>query len=302
MTPAMIQSHVRGLNLLKRGKVRDVYDLGSELLIVATDRICCFDVVLPTPIPEKGRIEKGRILTRLSRFWFCRTGQIIRNHLLIAALSDLVSDEDARRQIEGRWMLVRKAVPLPIEAVVRGYLIGSSWTEYQERGSVGEIALPPGLRECEKLPKPIFAPATKAADGLGKGNIAFSRAAEIVGPEFAEGIRAASLRLYAFAAELALDQGITIAEAKFGFGLLDDGLVLIDEGLSPDSSRFWPTETYRPGGPQANLAEQDVQDYLVSTGWDKTPPAPELPDDVVRSTVQKYREALRLLTRRVDRS
>ena len=295
--PAMIQSHIEGLDLLKRGKVRDVYDLGSELLIVATDRISCFDVVLPTPIPEK-----GRILTHLSRFWFCRTRQIIRNPLLIASLPDLVSDEDVRHQIEGRWMLVRKAVTLPIEAVVQGYLSGSSWKEYRERGSVCGIALPPGLRECEKLPEPIFVLATKAIEGLDKENITFSRAAEIVGPEFAEGIRSASLRLYALAAEIAIDQGIIIAESEFEFGLLDGGLVLIDEGLSPDSSRFWPTETYRPGGPQPSLDKQCVRDHLIGTGWDMALPAPELPNDLVQNTGRKYRDALRRLTRRVDRS
>lgn len=291
--PAMIESNIPGLKLFKRGKVRDIYDLGTELLIVATDRISCFDVVLPTPIPGK-----GEILTRLSRFWFDQTSHIIQNHLSATSLSEVLKDQEAYAMVQERAMLVHKAQPLPAEAVVRGYLSGSGWKEYRERGSVCGIALPPGLRESEKLPVPIFTPATKAEQGLHDENISFDQVVDLIGPERAKRVRDTSLRLYNFAAQFAAERGIIIADTKFEFGLLEGELILIDEALTPDSSRFWPADSYRPGGPQPSFDKQYVRDYLISIGWGKTPPAPELPREVVEKTTQKYREALRRLTQR----
>ncbi|GIW40911.1 MAG: phosphoribosylaminoimidazole-succinocarboxamide synthase [Candidatus Binatia bacterium] len=289
---ALFSSDIPSLPLLFRGKVRDVYDLGDRLLIVATDRISAFDVVLPTPIPEK-----GRILTQLSNFWFARTSSILPNHLLDEPLERVVPDPEARAQLEGRAVVVRKARPLKVEAIVRGYLSGSGWKDYQRTGEVCGIRLPKGLRESERLPEPIFTPSTKAPQGQHDENISFDEAAAILGRELAEQVRRRSLEIYAAAARWAESRGLIIADTKFEFGLVDGELVLIDELLTPDSSRFWAKDTYEPGRPQPSFDKQFVRDYLDSIGWDHKPPAPELPPDIVQQTAAKYREALERLTR-----
>jgi phosphoribosylaminoimidazole-succinocarboxamide synthase len=277
--------------LIKRGKVRDVYDMGDALLIVATDRISCFDVVLPTPIPGK-----GAILTRMSEMWFGLTRNFVRNHFRSAEAPAAVTAEKDRRDLRGRVMVVDKAEALPVEAIVRGYLSGSGWVEYQRSGTVCGIRLPSRLGESEKLPEPIYTPSTKAPDGAHDENIPFEQTRDIVGARVAEDIRRASLRLYAEAAEYALRRGIIIADTKFEFGLVRGELTLIDEVLTPDSSRFWPAGRYAVGRSQPSFDKQYVRDYLNSIGWDKKPPAPILPEMVVRETSAKYREALRLLT------
>ena len=285
------ETELKAVPLLKRGKVRDVYDLGDALLIVATDRISCFDVVLPTPIPGK-----GVVLTQMSKMWFGLTQNIIRNHLRSTELPAAIINAKDQRELQGRTMVVDKADALPVEAIVRGYLSGSAWVEYQRSGTVCGIRLPPRLGESEELPEPIFTPSTKAPDGAHDENISFETTVKIVGPEIAEGIRRASLRLYAEAAEYARSRGIIIADTKFEFGLVQGELTLIDEVLTPDSSRFWPASQYVVGRGQPSFDKQYVRDYLNSIGWDKAPPAPELPDMVVRETSAKYHEALRLLT------
>jgi phosphoribosylaminoimidazole-succinocarboxamide synthase len=278
------------MTLLRRGKVRDVYDMGDALLIVATDRISCFDVVLPTPIPGK-----GAVLTRMSEMWFGHTANIIRNHFRSADVPAAITNEKERRELQGRVMVVDKAEALPVEAIVRGYLSGSAWVEYQRSGTVCGIRLPTGLRESEKLPEPVYTPSTKAPDGAHDENIPFEKTCEIVGTRVAEDIRRASLQLYAAAAEYALRRGIIIADTKFEFGLVRGELTLIDEVLTPDSSRFWPASRYAVGHPQPSFDKQYVRDYLNSIGWGKKPPAPGLPSGVVEETAAKYREALRLL-------
>jgi len=287
----VVETKLPGLKLLKRGKVRDVYDLGNELLIVATDRISAFDVILPTPIPGK-----GRILTQISLFWFNKMQHIVPNHLSSTALADVVHDEESRRLLAGRTMVVRKAEPLSLEAIVRGYLSGSALKEYREKGTVCGIPLPPGLQEAGRLPEPLFTPSTKAEGGTHDENISFDCLAGIIGRDLATRVREISLRLYTEASRYALERGIIIADTKFEFGLVDGELVLIDEVLTPDSSRFWPAHGYAPGGPQPSFDKQYVRDYLEAVGWDKRPPAPPLPPDVVARTVEKYREALRRLT------
>jgi phosphoribosylaminoimidazole-succinocarboxamide synthase len=283
------ETNFPGLVPSARGKVRDIYDLGERLLIVATDRLSAFDVVMPTPIPDK-----GRVLTQLSLFWFDRLKDTVPNHVLSA--SDFPAPYDAHReQLAGRAMLVRKTKPLPIECVVRGYLSGSGWKEYRASGGVCGIALPPGLRESDRLPEPIFTPATKASSGHDE-NISFAAAAELVGSRLAEQVRAISLEIYDRAAAYAAPRGVILADTKFEFGLLDGGLVWIDEALTPDSSRFWPAAEFHPGGPQPSFDKQFVRDYLERIRWPKTPPGPELPPDVVAATRAKYREAYRLLT------
>lgn len=287
----VVETRLPGLKLLKRGKVRDVYDLGNELLIVATDRISAFDVILPTPIPGK-----GRILTQISLFWFNKMQHIVPNHLSPATLADVVHDEESRRLLAGRSMVVRKAEPLPLEAIVRGYLSGSALKEYREQGTVCGMPLPPGLQEAGRLPEPLFTPSTKAEGGAHDENITFGCLAGIIGADLAARVREISLRLYGEASRYALERGIIIADTKFEFGLVDGELVLIDEVLTPDSSRFWPADGYAPGGPQPSFDKQYVRDYLEAIGWDKRPPAPPLPPDVVARTAEKYREALRRLT------
>jgi phosphoribosylaminoimidazole-succinocarboxamide synthase len=280
-----------GISPAARGKVRDIYDAGDNLLIVATDRLSAFDVILPTPIPDK-----GRVLTQLSLFWFDQLHDVIPNHVL-SATEFPAPFEAYREELAGRSMLVRKTAPLPIECVVRGYVSGSGWKDYQRRGEICGIALPTGLRESDRLPEPIFTPATKAATGHDE-NISFNRAASLIGTERARQVRDVSLEIYRRAAAYAEPRGILLADTKFEFGLLKDELIWIDEALTPDSSRFWPAAQYKPGGPQPSFDKQFVRDYLESIRWPKTPPGPELPSEVVDATRGKYREAYRILTGR----
>jgi phosphoribosylaminoimidazole-succinocarboxamide synthase len=280
-----------GISPAARGKVRDIYDAGDKLLIVATDRLSAFDVILPTPIPDK-----GRVLTQLSLFWFDLLRELIPNHVLSA--TEFPAPFGAfREDLAGRSMLVRKTQPLPIECVVRGYVSGSGWKDYQATGQICGIALPAGLRESDRLPEPIFTPATKAATGHDQ-NISFERAAALIGNDCAQRVREVSLEIYRRAAVYAAPRGILLADTKFEFGLLNDELIWIDEALTPDSSRFWPAAQYKPGGPQPSFDKQFVRDYLESIHWPKIPPGPELPPEVVRATRSKYREAYRILTGR----
>ena len=280
-----------GISPAARGKVRDIYDAGDKLLIVATDRLSAFDVILPTGIPDK-----GRVLTQVSLFWFDLLRDVIPNHVVSG--TELPAAFDAYREdLAGRSMLVRKTEPLPIECVVRGYVSGSGWKDYQAAGKICGIALPGGLRESDRLPEPIFTPATKAATGHDE-NISFERAASLIGNERAQRVRDISLEIYRRAAAYAEPRGILLADTKFEFGLLNDELIWIDEALTPDSSRFWPAAQYRPGGPQPSFDKQFVRDYLESIHWPKTPPGPELPPEVVNATRGKYREAYRILTGR----
>jgi len=293
MADALFQSEIKSLPLLHRGKVRDVYAVGTDhMLIVTTDRLSAFDVVLPTPIPGK-----GAVLTELSNFWFARTRHVVPNHLADLPLARVLIDPVERTPVEGRSVVVRRMKALPVEAVVRGYIAGSGWKEYRQRSTVCGIALPPGLREADRLPEPIFTPSTKAAVGLHDENISFEKAAELIGAEIAAKVHDVSIALYKEAAEYARGCGIIIADTKFEFGLDSDGrLALIDEALTPDSSRFWPIDQYRPGSNPPSFDKQYVRDYLETLGWDKKPPAPALPPDVVARTAEKYREALTRLT------
>ncbi len=292
-TPIVLETNLEGLQRPKRGKVRDIYDLGDSLLIVATDRISAFDVVLPNAIPEK-----GRVLTTISRYWFSHTADIVRNHLI----SDSVADYPpaCRRHaavLEGRSMLVRKAKPLPVECIVRGYLTGSGLKEYRHTGAVSGIRLPDGLTEASRLPEPIFTPSTKAEVGEHDVNIDFSSVVNLVGREVAEKVRDITLSIYRRACELAEPKGIIIADTKLEFGIYDGQVMLIDEVLTPDSSRFWPMKGYTVGVSQKSFDKQFVRDYLLGLKWDQRPPAPVLPDEVVRKTSEKYLEVLALLTR-----
>ncbi|HEY1471530.1 MAG TPA: phosphoribosylaminoimidazolesuccinocarboxamide synthase [Candidatus Acidoferrum sp.] len=280
-----------GLSPAARGKVRDIYDLGDRLLIVATDRLSAFDVVMPTPIPDK-----GRVLTQLSLFWFDLLRDTIPNHVLSATEFPAPFRQYAE-DLAGRSMVVRKTQPLPIECVARGYLSGSGWKEYRATGKVCGIALPGGLKESDKLPEPIFTPATKAATGHDE-NIPFERAAEMIGATLAEKVRGITLEIYRRAAAYSEPRGILLADTKFEFGLLNGELIWIDEALTPDSSRFWPAAQYQPGGPQPSFDKQFVRDYLERIQWPKTPPGPDLPPDVVAATRAKYREAYRILVGR----
>lgn len=291
------ETHFAGLTPAARGKVRDIYDLGDKLLIIATDRLSAFDVILPTPIPDK-----GRVLTQLSLFWFDLLKEVIPNHVLSS--TDFPAAFNAfREELAGRSMVVRKTQPLPIECVVRGYVSGSGWKDYKATGKIGGIALPTGLRESDRLPEPIFTPATKAATGHDE-NISFDQAASLIGTDLAEHVRAVSIDIYRRAAAYAEPRGVILADTKFEFGLLDstlgspnavNSLMWIDEALTPDSSRFWPAAQYSPGGPQPSFDKQFVRDYLERIPWPKTPPGPELPLDVVAATRAKYREAYRIL-------
>jgi phosphoribosylaminoimidazole-succinocarboxamide synthase len=285
---ALRETNFPGILPSLRGKVRDIYDLGEQLLIVATDRLSAFDVVLPTPIPDK-----GRVLTQISLFWFDLLKDVIPNHVVSA--DGFPAPFDAyHEQLAGRSMLVRKTNALPIECVVRGYLSGSGWKEYAATGKVCGIALPPGLRESDRLPEPIFTPATKAAAGHDE-NISFDHAAYLVGRPLAEKVRAVSLEIYQRAASHAAGRGVLLADSKFEFGQLKNELIWIDEALTPDSSRFWPASRYQAGGPQPSFDKQFVRDYLERIRWPKTPPGPVLPPEVVAATRAKYREAYRLL-------
>lgn len=272
-----------------RGKVRDIYDLGDKLLIVATDRLSAFDVVLPTPIPDK-----GRVLTQLSLFWFNLLKDVVPNHVLSA--TDFPPPFDSYKDdLAGRSMVVRKTRPLPVECVVRGYVSGSGWKDYCATGKICGIALPAGLRESDRLPEPLFTPSTKATAGHDE-NISFEQAASLVGKELAERVRTISLEIYRRAAAYAEPRGVILADTKFEFGLLGNELIWIDEALTPDSSRFWPASQYKPGGPQPSFDKQFVRDYLERIQWPKTPPGPELPPEVVAATRAKYREAYRILS------
>jgi phosphoribosylaminoimidazole-succinocarboxamide synthase len=282
------ETQFAGLMPAARGKVRDLYDLSDRLLIVATDRLSAFDVVLPTPIPDK-----GRVLTQLSLFWFNLLRDVIPNHVLSATEFPAPFDR-FKDELAGRSMVVRKTHPLPIECVVRGYVSGSGWKEYRATGKICGIPLPSGLVESDRLPEPIFTPATKAVSGHDE-NISFEQAASLVGKELAEKVRYISLELYRRAAAYSEPRGIILADTKFEFGLLDNELIWIDEALTPDSSRFWPAAHYSPGGPQASFDKQFVRDYLERMQWPKAPPGPELPPEVVEATRAKYREAYRIL-------
>ena len=292
MTNALIQTDIPGLKLKARGKVRDIYDVGDLLLFVATDRISTFDIVLPTPIPGK-----GAVLSNMSRFWFDRTRSIVANHMSEVTVSDVVEDKSWVEKLGDRAMVVKKVETLPVEAIVRGYLSGSGWKEYGRDGSVCGIKLPGGLVESDKLPETIYTPSTKAEIGDHDENIPFEKTIDLIGKEMAEKVRDVSIRLYDECAAYALERGIIIADTKFEFGLLDGELIIIDEMLTPDSSRFWPANSYKPGGAQPSYDKQYVRDWLIDTGWNKEPPAPELPDEVVQKTAEKYAEALTLLTK-----
>ena len=294
MLDTLYESSLKSLPLLARGKVRDIYAVGEDhLLIVTTDRLSAFDVVLPDPFPGK-----GAVLTAVSSFWFGRTAGLVPNHLADMSLEAAVQDPAERAQIEGRAVVVRKLRALPVEAIVRGYLIGSGWKDYQASGAVCGIALPAGLQLADRLPEPVFTPSTKAEVGGHDENIDFDRTRELLGGELAAQVRDVSLQIYTNCAAYALERGIIIADTKFEFGLDDnDRLVLIDEVLTPDSSRFWPADSYRPGESPASFDKQYVRDYLETLDWDKTPPGPGLPEEVIANTAAKYREAQERLTR-----
>jgi phosphoribosylaminoimidazole-succinocarboxamide synthase len=289
----LIRTEFKEIPVIHRGKVRDIYDLGKSLLIVATDRISAFDVVLPNGIPQK-----GRVLNQISAHWFKTLEELIPHHMVTTRLEEFSGvPQGVAVQLKGRAMVVKKAKPLPVECIVRGYLSGSGWNEYREKGSISGIALPPGLKESEKLEAPLFTPSTKADVGVHDENIDFAAMVKELGKKLAEEALSASLRIYQKAAALAEKRGIIIADTKFEFGLDDSGrLLLIDEALTPDSSRFWPFDGYAPGGAQKSFDKQFVRDYLLSIRWDKKPPAPDLPEDVIRKTSEKYVEAFERLT------
>ena len=289
---ALYQTDLPDLPLLNRGKVRDIYAVDDEhLLIVTSDRLSAFDVVLSEPIPGK-----GAVLSALSAFWFSRTGDLVANHLTDRSVAEVVSNADMLAVLEPRSVVVRRLQPLPIEAIVRGYLIGSGWKDYQRSGEVCGIALPPGLRQADRLPETLFTPSTKAEIGAHDQNISFDQAAALVGAEVASQVRETSLQIYTEAAAYALDRGIIIADTKFEFALDSDRrLVLIDEALTPDSSRFWPASEYRPGTSPPSFDKQFVRDYLETLDWDKQPPAPPLPEDIIAATAAKYADAQKRL-------
>lgn len=292
MNTLMKETEMKSLNLVKRGKVRDIYDLGDTYLMVASDRISAFDVVMPESIPDK-----GKVLNQFSLFWFDVMAPVIANHVIASQVDDYPeSCRPYADQLAGRSMLVKKAEPLPIECVVRGYISGSGWKSYKKDQSVCGIRLPEGLKESDRLPQPIFTPSTKEEVGVHDVNIDFEEACRIVGKDVAEQVRDLSLQIYNKGVELALEKGIIIADTKFEFGRIGDEIILIDEVLTPDSSRFWPQETYNPGGPQPSFDKQYLRDYLESIHWDKKPPAPHLPEDVITNTRAKYLDALKAIT------
>lgn len=295
MSAPLLKSNIKSLPLINQGKVRDIYDLGPDrLLLVATDRLSAFDVVLPTPIEHK-----GAVLTQIANFWFEKLGHIIPNHLTGIDPQSVVSDPQEKAQLHRRAIVTKKLKPLPVEAIVRGYLSGSGWKEYKTRGTVCGIELPAGLQEASRLPQPIFTPSTKAEMGAHDENITLQQAANLMGAELAEKVARTSVQLYKEAAEYALTRGIIIADTKFEFGLDDAGnLHLIDEVLTPDSSRFWPADQYVPGKNPPSFDKQYVRDWLEASGWNKRPPAPQLPDEVAAKTSAKYLEAYRKLTGR----
>jgi phosphoribosylaminoimidazole-succinocarboxamide synthase len=288
----VVKSDFSDLKLVKRGKVRDVYEIDGNLLIVASDRMSAFDVVMDDPIPDK-----GRILTAISIFWFEKLSHVVDNHIL-STNPDEYPERCAKykNELKGRSMLVKKAMPLPVECIVRGYISGSGWLEYQEKGSICGIRLPKGLRESGKLPEPIFTPSTKAEGGVHDENISFQSAIDILGKETADEVRDLSLKIYEFGRRLAHERGIIIADTKFEFGFENGRLILIDELLTPDSSRFWPMDSYNPGGPQKSFDKQYLRDYLNSLDWPKKPPPPRLPSEIIQKTRERYIEALKRIT------
>ena len=294
MSAALFESGIASLPRIGRGKVRDIYAVGDDkLLIVVSDRLSAFDVVLPDPIPDK-----GAVLTQMSNFWFEKLAHVVPNHLTGIDPESVVADEAERAQVRARSVVVKKLKPLPIEAVVRGYIIGSGWKDYQKSGKVCGIELPKGLEQAQKLPRPIFTPATKATEGHDE-NISFEETVKLIGRPLAEKVREVAIRLYTEAADYAAGKGIIIADTKFEFGTDERGnLVLIDEALTADSSRFWPADSYRVGISPPSFDKQYVRDYLETLDWDKTPPAPKLPAEVIAKTSEKYREALERLTGR----
>ncbi len=285
-------SHLNSLKKIYSGKVRDLYEIDDKrMLMVATDRLSAFDVILNEPIPEK-----GKILTAISNFWFAKLQHVVPNHLTGDSVADVLSGDDLA-QAEGRSVVAKRLKAIPVEAIVRGYLAGSGWKEYQQHGSVCGIALPAGLREADKLPEPIFTPSTKAAVGDHDENISFAQCEALIGTELANKVRETAIALYVAAAEYAASRGIIICDTKFEFGLDEDGtLTLMDEALTPDSSRFWPADSYAPGSNPPSFDKQFVRDWLEATGWNKTPPAPAVPAEVAQKTADKYREALTRLT------
>ena len=293
MKTSVHETNFENLNLVKRGKVRDIYDLGENLLMVASDRISAFDVVMPDPVPDK-----GIILTQISLYWFEMMKPIIENHVVSANVDEYPADcQPYAESLRGRSMLVKKTEPLSIECVVRGYISGSGWKSYQKSGNICGIDLPAGLRESDKLPEPIFTPSTKEELGAHDINIDFAEAEKRIGKDLAAKVRDLSLAIYKKGSEMAAEKEIIIADTKFEFGLLEsDKLILIDEVLTPDSSRFWPKDTYQPGGSQQSFDKQYVRDHLLSIQWNKQPPAPSLPEDIIRNTRKKYLEALTQLT------
>ncbi len=288
----VFETQFKDLPLFKKGKVRDIYDLGDNLLLVATDRISAYDVIMNQAVPEK-----GKMLTRISLFWFDLMRPIIANHIVESDVAKYPPDcRPYADQLEGRSMLVRKVQPLPVECIVRGYLSGSGWSTYQKDGTVCGITLPKGLRESDRLPEPIFTPSTKGEVGEHDVNISFEEAVGLIGKDLAEQVRRTSLSIYQKGAEIADSKGIIIADTKFEFGLDNGGnLILIDEILTPDSSRFWPKSGYVPGGPQPSFDKQYLRDYLSATKWDKEPPPPDLPDEIIDNTRLKYKEAMEIL-------
>jgi phosphoribosylaminoimidazole-succinocarboxamide synthase len=289
MSAVISQTDFPGLKLRARGKVRDIYELGDRLLIVATDRLSAFDVVLPTPIPDK-----GRVLTQLSLFWFKKLADVVPNHVLTAENFD-GELTPYKSSLLGRAMLVRKTEPIPIECVVRGYISGSGWKDYQKSGKICGIELPTGLRESDRLPEPIFTPSTKATSGHDE-NISFEETVSRIGQPLAERLRETSLKIYRLGSEHARARGIIMADTKFEFGLIGNDMIWIDEALTPDSSRFWPADQYAPGKAQPSFDKQFVRDYLERIGWNKQPPGPALPPEVVTGTQEKYREAYQQIT------
>jgi phosphoribosylaminoimidazole-succinocarboxamide synthase len=292
MTPVVMNTDLPELKLVNRGKVRDIYDLGEHLMIVTSDRISAFDVIMDQGIPLK-----GVVLTQISKFWFEQMGDLIPNHIVATEIDDFPAiTHQYREQLEGRSMLVIKADPLPIECIVRGYVSGSGWKEYQSRGSICSIPLPEGLTESAKLPEDLFTPSTKADLGAHDENISFAEAIELCGKQTAEQVSDISLQIYRRARDIAADKGFIIADTKFEFGLKDGELIWIDEALTPDSSRFWPKDLYRPGGPQPSFDKQFLRDYLETLDWGKVAPPPQLPAEIVAKTSEKYLEALKHLT------
>jgi len=289
---ALYETNFPDLPLFSRGKVRDIYDLGDSLLMVATDRISAFDVIMSQPIPKK-----GIILTQMTLFWLEQVKDIVPNHLISADVDEFPKAcQPYRETLKGRSLYVKKAHPFPFECVVRGYLAGSGWREYQANGTICGIALPSGLREADRLPEPIFTPATKAEQGTHDENVPFSAMVEALGEETAGRLRDLSLAIYERGRKIAEDRGIIVADTKMEFGLLDGEILLIDELLTPDSSRFWPADTYAPGHAQVSFDKQFLRDYLDSLDWDKTPPPPEIPDEIIEKTYRKYEEAYKRLT------